>query len=71
MSFDQNALDSLRIDRSPEPPRNSRQGGIYKWFIAAVLILAVVAAAYAVFRDNSGNWLVMVEPREFTPADFT
>jgi catechol 2,3-dioxygenase-like lactoylglutathione lyase family enzyme len=25
----------------------------------------------AVFRDNSGNWLVMVEPREFTPADFT
>lgn len=53
MSFDQNALDSLRIDRSPEPPRNSRQGGIYKWFIAAVLILAMVAAAYAVFRDSA------------------
>jgi catechol 2,3-dioxygenase-like lactoylglutathione lyase family enzyme len=23
----------------------------------------------AVMRDNSGNWLVLVEPREFTPAD--
>ena len=22
----------------------------------------------AVFRDNSGNWLVMVEPKEFDPA---
>lgn len=54
MSFDQNALDSLRIERSPEPPRsNNRQGGLYKWFIAAVLILAAVAAAYALFRDNA------------------
>ena len=25
----------------------------------------------AVMRDNSGNWLVLVEPREFTPGDFT
>ena len=25
----------------------------------------------AVMRDNSGNWLVLVEPKEFTPADFT
>ncbi len=24
----------------------------------------------ALIRDNSGNWLVLVEPREFTPADF-
>ncbi|PZG24142.1 glyoxalase [Micromonospora craterilacus] len=24
----------------------------------------------AVARDNSGNWLVLVEPREFSPADF-
>jgi catechol 2,3-dioxygenase-like lactoylglutathione lyase family enzyme len=24
----------------------------------------------AVMRDNAGNWLVLVEPREFTPADF-
>jgi catechol 2,3-dioxygenase-like lactoylglutathione lyase family enzyme len=25
----------------------------------------------AVMRDNSGNWLVLVEPREFTPGDFS
>src|SRR5688500_749313 len=25
----------------------------------------------AVMRDVSGNWLVLVEPREFTPADFS
>lgn len=24
----------------------------------------------AVMRDNSGNWMVLVEPREFTPEDF-
>ena len=24
----------------------------------------------AVMRDNTGNWLVLVEPREFTPDDF-
>ena len=24
----------------------------------------------AVMRDVSGNWLVLVEPREFSPADF-
>jgi hypothetical protein len=23
----------------------------------------------AVMRDNTGNWLVLVEPREFNPAD--
>ncbi|SCL27638.1 Catechol 2,3-dioxygenase [Micromonospora rhizosphaerae] len=25
----------------------------------------------ALARDNSGNWLVLVEQREFTPADFS
>jgi catechol 2,3-dioxygenase-like lactoylglutathione lyase family enzyme len=25
----------------------------------------------AVMRDNSGNWLVLVEPRAFTPDDFS
>ncbi|QIS16021.1 VOC family protein [Nocardia arthritidis] len=24
----------------------------------------------AIIRDNSGNWLVLVEPKEFTPSDF-
>jgi hypothetical protein len=23
-----------------------------------------------VMRDNTGNWLVLVEPREFAPEDF-
>lgn len=52
MSFDQNALDSLRIERSPEPTR-SPKGGVYKWFIGAVLILAAVAGTYALLRDNA------------------
>jgi hypothetical protein len=25
----------------------------------------------AVMRDASGNWLVLIEPTEFTPEDFT
>ena len=25
----------------------------------------------AVMRDNSGNWLVLVEPKSYTPEDFT
>src|ERR1700760_3676328 len=25
----------------------------------------------AVMRDNTGNWLVLVEPRAFTPEDFS
>jgi catechol 2,3-dioxygenase-like lactoylglutathione lyase family enzyme len=24
----------------------------------------------AVIRDNSGNWLVLIEPKEFSPEDF-
>jgi hypothetical protein len=24
----------------------------------------------ALMRDNSGNWIVLVEPREYTDADF-
>ncbi len=28
------------------------------------------AGVEAVARDNSGNWLVLVELREFSPADF-
>jgi predicted enzyme related to lactoylglutathione lyase len=24
----------------------------------------------AVMRDNTGNWLVLVEPKDFTPEDF-
>ena len=25
----------------------------------------------AIIRDVSGNWLVLVEPKDFTPADFS
>lgn len=25
----------------------------------------------AIIRDNSGNWLVLVQPKEFNPEDFT
>ncbi len=25
----------------------------------------------AVMRDNTGNWLVLVEPKEFSPDDFS
>ncbi len=49
MSLDQNALDSLRIERSPEPPSDS--GKPYKWFLAIVLAIAIAAAAWALLRS--------------------
>jgi RND family efflux transporter MFP subunit len=52
MSFDQNALESLRIERSPEPPSRD-SSPIYKWLIGIVLLLAAAAAAYALLRDRS------------------
>lgn len=52
MSFDQKALDSLRIERSSEPAEIG-SGKRYKWFIAIVLAIAVLAAAYALLRDKA------------------
>ena len=52
MSFDQKALDSLRIERSNEPAETG-SGKHYKWFIAIVLTVAVAAAAYALLRDKA------------------
>ena len=52
MSFDQNALESLKIERTPEPA-NDGSSSVYKWLIIAVLILAAVAGAYALLRDNA------------------
>lgn len=52
MSFDQNALDSLRIERGNDT-EDSNAGGVYKWLIGTVLLLAVVAGAYALLRDNA------------------
>ncbi len=50
MSFDQNALDSLKIERAAEPESSSN---VYRWLIGAVLLLAVVAGAFALLRDNA------------------
>jgi RND family efflux transporter MFP subunit len=52
MSLDQNALESLRIERSNDN-RNPGSGSMYKWFILAVLILALAAGAYALFREGA------------------
>lgn len=52
MAFDQNALDSLRIERSPEPARDD-SSPIYKWLIITVLVLAAIAGAYALLRDTA------------------
>jgi RND family efflux transporter MFP subunit len=51
MSFDQNALDSLRIDRTNEPENGS--GKSYKWFLIVVLAIAVIAAAWVLLRDDA------------------
>ncbi len=53
MSFDQKALESLRIERGPEPDRDGNSSPIYKWLIAIVLLLALAAAAYALLRDRA------------------
>jgi RND family efflux transporter MFP subunit len=52
MSFDQNALESLKIERTAEPA-NDGSSSVYKWLIAAVLLLAAIAGAYALLRDNA------------------
>ena len=52
MSFDQNALDSLRIDRKSEPD-NTGSSKLAKWIIGAVLLIAVVAGAYALLREDA------------------
>jgi RND family efflux transporter MFP subunit len=52
MSLDQNALDSLRIERNSAPTETS-SSSTYKWFIAAVLVLAAAAGAYALLRTDA------------------
>lgn len=51
MSFDQNALDSLRIERSNEPDPGS--GKPYKWFLIVVLAIAAALAAWMLLRDDA------------------
>jgi RND family efflux transporter MFP subunit len=52
MSLDQNALESLRIERGAEPG-GSESSSMYKWLIGAVLLLALAAAGYALLRDDA------------------
>ena len=51
-TFDQNALDSLRIERRPEPP-GAGVRGLYKWLLAAVLAIALAAAAWAFLKRDA------------------
>ena len=63
MSFDQNALDSLRIERSPDPAKEE-SSPVYKWLIIIVLVLAAIAGAYALLRNPA----IQVETVTAAPA---
>ncbi|HEY7643042.1 MAG TPA: efflux RND transporter periplasmic adaptor subunit [Steroidobacteraceae bacterium] len=52
MAFDQNALDSLRIERNNEPG-NSGPSPLYKWAVIVALVLAVAVGLYALLRDKA------------------
>lgn len=52
MAFDQNALDSLRIERNSEPS-SSGPSPLYKWLVIGVLVLAVTVGLYALLRDKA------------------
>jgi len=53
MSLDQNALESLRIERQHEPAGGGGSSPIFKWLIIAVLALGAIAAAYAMLRTKA------------------
>jgi multidrug efflux pump subunit AcrA (membrane-fusion protein) len=52
MAFDQNALDSLRIERNNEPGK-SGPSSLYKWIVIGALVLAVGVGLYALLRDKA------------------
>src|SRR5690349_16410692 len=54
MAFDQNALDSLRIERNT-PPSGGGGGpsALYKWLVIGALALAVAIGLYALLRDKA------------------
>jgi RND family efflux transporter MFP subunit len=52
MAFDQNALDSLRIERNNEPS-SSGPSPLYKWIVIGALVLAVAVGLYALLRDKA------------------
>ena len=52
MAFDQNALDSLRIERNNEPG-SSGPSPLYKWIVIGALVLAVAVGLYALLRNKA------------------
>lgn len=52
MAFDQNALDSLRIERNNEPG-SPGPTPLYKWIVIGALVLAVGVGLYALLRDKA------------------
>lgn len=61
MALDQNALDSLRIDREADA---QTPNPAYKWIIGAALTLALVAAAYTLLTDRA----LEITTAQATPA---
>lgn len=52
MSFDQDALNSLRIERKPAAPQESRSG-LVKWIVIGVVVLGLAMAAFFLLRGNA------------------
>jgi HlyD family secretion protein len=52
MAFDQNALDSLRIERNNEPG-STGPSPLYKWLVVGALALAISIGAYALLREKA------------------
>jgi RND family efflux transporter MFP subunit len=52
MAFDQNALDSLRIERNNEPS-SSGPSPLYKWLVVGALALAVAVGLYALLHEKA------------------
>jgi RND family efflux transporter MFP subunit len=60
MALNQNTLDSLRIERKPEPVRTPR--GMLAWIIPIAVVLLVAGGALAFLREGS------IEVRTVTPT---
>jgi RND family efflux transporter MFP subunit len=52
MAFDQNALDSLRIERNNEPS-SSGPSPLYKWLVIGALAVAIGVGLYALLREDA------------------
>ncbi|HEX4973780.1 MAG TPA: efflux RND transporter periplasmic adaptor subunit, partial [Steroidobacteraceae bacterium] len=52
MAFDQNALDSLRIERNNEPS-SSGPSPLYKWLVIGALAVAMGVGLYALLREKA------------------